>query len=79
MVIVPLSGYFYSNTSGYGVEFFGLKLPTLFGENKPFAETAGLMHTWIAYTFAAFVGVHLVAQRKVISANVKRWSRRTAL
>jgi len=79
MVIVPLSGYFLSNPAGRGVSLFGLPLPILFGENKPFRETAELIHTWLAFTFAGFVGLHLVVHAKTISANWKRLTTRRAV
>ncbi|WP_218082427.1 cytochrome b [Anthocerotibacter panamensis] len=75
MVVVPLSGYFLSNTSGYGVALFGLPMPTLFGKDRALSETATEVHVWLAYTFAAFVGVHLLAQRKFMMAT---WRRLTA-
>jgi len=78
MVLVPLSGYFLSNTGGHEVALFGLPLPTVFGMNKPFKETAELIHTWLAYTFAAFVGLHLVVHAKMITAYGKRLIQRRA-
>ncbi|MBC7883147.1 MAG: cytochrome b [Anaerolineae bacterium] len=76
MVIVPLSGYFHSNLNGYSVEFFGLPTPTLAQKNKPVAEATDELHQWLAYTFAAFVGIHLISQRKWIAGNIKKVTRR---
>ncbi|MBW4698872.1 MAG: cytochrome b/b6 domain-containing protein [Aphanocapsa lilacina HA4352-LM1] len=76
MVVVPLSGYFYSNTAGREVAVFGVPMPTLFGENKAFAEVAGEAHGWIAYLFASLIAVHLLAQRKYMLGAWKRLSRR---
>jgi cytochrome b561 len=72
MVVVPVSGYFYSNSSGHGVAFFGLPMPTLFAKNKAVADLAGDLHGWLAYTFLCFVAVHLVAQRRYIAGLSKR-------
>jgi cytochrome b561 len=76
MVIVPLSGYFHSNLYGYGVSFFGLPIPNLAEKNLAVAKATTELHTWLAYTFAAFVAVHLVFQRKWIAGNIKKVTRR---
>lgn len=77
MVFVPLSGYFYSNTAGRSVAFFGLPLPDLFAANKPLAELAGNVHGWLAYTFLAFITLHILVHRKQISGYLRRWQRAT--
>lgn len=78
MVIVPLSGYFHSNLNGYDVAFFGLPTPTIAHKDKAIAEATDELHGWLAYTFAAFVGIHLISQRKWIAGNIKRLTRRSS-
>jgi cytochrome b561 len=78
MVIVPLSGYFHSNLNGYSVSFFGLPAPTLVQKDKAVAEMTDELHQWLAYTFAAFVGIHFVSQRKWIAGNIKKMTRRSS-
>ncbi|WP_164928726.1 cytochrome b [Gloeobacter violaceus] len=78
MVVVPLSGYFYSNTAGREVAMFGIPMPTLFGENKALADAAGEAHGWLAYVFASFVAVHLIAQRRHLAGVWKRFGQRSS-
>lgn len=78
MVIVPLSGYFHSNLYGYGVSFFGLPIPNLAEKNLAVAKATTELHTWLAYTFAAFVGIHLISQRKWIAGNIRKFTRRSS-
>ncbi|AGY59247.1 cytochrome b [Gloeobacter kilaueensis] len=75
MIVVPISGYFFSNTSGHGVALFGLALPTLFAKNKAIAELAGDVHGWLAYTFLAFIAIHMIAQRSYLLGRWKRLTR----
>jgi cytochrome b561 len=78
MVIVPLSGYFHSNLYGYSVSFFGLPIPDLAHKDLAVAKATTELHQWLAYTFAAFVGIHLVSQRKWIAGNIKKMTRRSS-
>lgn len=75
MLLVPLSGYFYSNSSGYDVTIVGtnIALPRLFAENKTLAEIGGSSHFWLSYTFLAFIILHTVAQKKYLRATLRRF------
>ncbi|MBD2384983.1 cytochrome b [Cylindrospermum sp. FACHB-282] len=77
MLIVPLSGYFFSNSAGYEVKIFqtGLVLPRLFPTNKPLYDLAQSFHFWISYTFLAFIILHSVDQRKYLRAQMRRFSK----
>lgn len=77
MVVVPLSGYFYSNTAGKPVLLFGLPMPVLFTENQPLKDLAGDVHGWLAYTFAAFIVAHLLTHRAYLKGVWKRIQRAT--
>jgi cytochrome b561 len=73
MWVVPVTGYFFSNSFRAGnVKFFGLPLPDLFPQNSALVELGRGLHFWFAYTFLAFVILHTIAQRKVVWANWRR-------
>jgi cytochrome b561 len=75
MWIVPISGFFFSNSfRANNVSFFGLLLPDLFPENKALVEVGRSLHFWLAYTFLAFIAVHLIFQWKVAKANWRRFT-----
>jgi cytochrome b561 len=78
MVLVPMTGYLLSNSGGHGVALFGLPLPSLVGKERVLHEAMENAHGWLAYTFAAFVAVHLAAQRKWAAATWKRLTLRNA-
>lgn len=66
ILIVPLSGFFYSNSGGHDVAIFGLVLPDLFPENQAIFDLAHSIHFWLAYTFLAFIGLHVLEQRRFV-------------
>lgn len=72
MVAVPISSIFYSNTNNRDAVFFGLTLPRLFNVNKSISEFSHSLDIWIAYTFLAFILLHLLEQRKFIQSKWKR-------
>lgn len=73
MLALPLSGLFLSNSNKSGnVPFFGLIVLDLFPENAGVVELARSLHFWLAYTFAASIGLHLWNQQKVVRANWRR-------
>lgn len=74
MLIVPLSGYFCSNTHGYDVVIFGtnIALPDLFPGNKELADFSTSLHFWLSYTFLATTAVHAIDQRKYLRAQMRR-------
>ncbi|AFZ24665.1 cytochrome B561 [Cylindrospermum stagnale PCC 7417] len=76
MLLVPLSGYFFSNSAGYEVKVFntGLVLPRLFPTNKSLYDLAESLHFWISYTFLAFIILHSFDQRKYLRAQMRRFS-----
>lgn len=75
MLLVPLSGYFLSNSAGHDVVVFGtdIALPRLFVENKQLGELGSSLHFWLAYTFLAFVILHSLDQRKYLRATLRRF------
>lgn len=79
MLLVPLSGYFFSNSYGKDVIVFGtnIALPRLFAENKQLAELGRSVHFWLSYTFLSFVVLHMVNQGKYLRSQLRRFSKAT--
>ncbi|MBD1913800.1 MULTISPECIES: cytochrome b/b6 domain-containing protein [unclassified Leptolyngbya] len=77
MIIVPLSGFFLSNSFRSGVvSFFWLvTLPDLFPQNAEVVGLARSLHFWLVYTFFAFVLVHLLEQRKFVQSQWRRFTK----
>ncbi|MFB8788025.1 MAG: cytochrome b [Potamolinea sp.] len=77
MLLVPLSGYFFSNSFGKDVIIFGtnIALPRLFVENKPLAELGRSVHFWLSYSFLSVVVLHMVAQGKYLRSQLRRFSK----
>jgi cytochrome b561 len=76
MLVVPLSGWFFSNSFGKGVAVFGIPMPHLFPADKGLAELGRSLHFWLAYTFLAFIALHSLDQRKYLRATLRRWFQR---
>jgi cytochrome b561 len=75
MWTVPVTGVFLANTyASENIRFFGLLLPDLFPANEALVQSASDLHFWFAYTFLAFIMLHMMAQRKVVQANWRRFS-----
>jgi cytochrome b561 len=73
MWAVPIAGFFFSNSfRSNNVKFFGLLLPDLFPQNDAMVDLGRSLHFWLAYTFLAFIAVHLIFQWKVAKANWRR-------
>ncbi|MEG4530534.1 cytochrome b [Microcoleus sp. D2_18a_D3] len=73
MWLVPVSGFFFSNSfKSNNVKFFGLVLPDVFPQNSAMVELGRSLHFWLAYTFLAFVLLHILDQKKVVRANWRR-------
>lgn len=73
MWIVPVSGFFFSNSfKSNNVRFFGVVLPDLFPQSDARVGLGRDLHFWLAYTFLAFVLLHMLHQRKVVRANWRR-------
>lgn len=62
MLLVPLTGWIYSNYSGYRVVYLGkLPLPNLVERNRELAAIWVEVHGWLAISFAVLVGLHVLA------------------
>lgn len=64
MAATPVVGWAISDVYGYGVSLFGLPLPKLFPTRDGLGPLLSDLHTWLAYTFLALIGVHLLAVAK---------------
>lgn len=58
------SGYLISTADGRPIEVFGLFNVPSPGENKGLEDTAGAVHTWLAYAVIALAVVHAAAAIK---------------
>ncbi|MBL1178839.1 cytochrome b [Pantanalinema sp. GBBB05] len=74
MLVVPLSGWFFSNAYDKDVSFFGLLLPRLFSADQAVAELGRSLHFWLAYAFLAFIFLHTIDERKFFRAMLRRFS-----
>jgi cytochrome b561 len=76
MLIVPISGFFLSNSYGSGnVSFFWIvTLMDIFPENEATVEFARDAHFWLAYTFLAFILLHTIEQQKYVRSLLRRSS-----
>jgi len=74
MLLVPLSGYLFSNAYAKDVVIFGtnIVLPPLVGADKALAEIGRSAHFWLSYTFLAFILLHGLDQRKYLRAFLRR-------
>lgn len=77
MLLVPLSGYYNSNTAGFNVRVFntGIVFPHIFPTNKSLHHFGQSVHFWIAYTFLAFIIIHMIDQQKYLRAQLRRLSK----
>ena len=65
IIVIPLTGYFYSSASGVPVVYLGLfQMPTLIEKNAQLKAILGPMHSWLNYLMAAIVVVHVAAALK---------------
>lgn len=64
MVAQPLSGYLMSTLGGHDVLFFGLKVPSLFAENKDLAKFFWRVHLYNGYGLVIFIVLHLIGNTK---------------
>ena len=73
MWLVPVAGFFlYNSFKSNNVKFFGMVLPDVFPQNSAMVEVGRSLHFRLAYTFLAFVILHILAQKKVVRANWRR-------
>jgi len=62
MLAVPLSGWIYSNATGYRVVYLGkLPLPNLVGRDKALADSWHEAHEVLATVLVVVVGLHVLA------------------
>jgi cytochrome b561 len=74
MVSVPIAGFLLSNSfRANNVKFFGLVLPDIFPQNEAMVDVGRGLHFWLSYLFLALIGLHAIAQWKVIRANWRRF------
>ena len=65
ILIVPLSGYFYSLAAGSAVVYLGIiPLPVLIQPDTQLAHTLKELHEILVYTMVALVVLHLMAALK---------------
>jgi cytochrome b561 len=65
MLVVPVSGYFYSSAAGIQVVYLGvLPLPTIIGPDQALKATLKTVHIALNYTLLALVIVHVLAALK---------------
>ena len=65
IVVVPVTGYFYSLAAGVPVVYLGVwPLPVLIEENDALKEILKQAHIWLNYLMAAIVAVHAAAAIK---------------
>jgi cytochrome b561 len=74
MWVVPISGFFFSNSfRSNNVKFFGLVLPDFFPQNEAIVDVGRSLHFWLSYTFLALILLHTIVQWKVVKANWRRF------
>ena len=74
MWVIPITGFLLSNSfRSNNVKFFGILLPDIFPQNQAMVAVGRSSHFWLAYTFLAFILVHMLAYGKVVRANWKRF------
>ncbi|BAZ41608.1 hypothetical protein NIES4101_75740 [Calothrix sp. NIES-4101] len=75
MWAVPITGFLLSNSfKQNNVKFFGIVLPDIFPQNQAMVDIGRNLHFWLAYTFLAFIILHMLANWKVVRANWKRFT-----
>jgi cytochrome b561 len=62
LLAMPLSGWLLNSTAGQPLKWFGLfPLPALTGKNADLRVWADTAHTWLFWTLAVLVSLHLLA------------------
>jgi cytochrome b561 len=62
ILVVPLTGWIYSNATGYRVVYLGkIPLPNLVAKDKVLAERWHEVHEVLAISLAVLVGLHVLA------------------
>lgn len=64
MILIPLSGYLMSNSFGYAVKFFGIKLPFLVKTNFDLGKIFSEIHELAAYSLIGLIVFHIAGALK---------------
>jgi len=64
MILMPLSGYLMSNSFGFEVHLFSLKMPNLIAVNPRIGGYFSMIHLYSAYTMIALLSLHIVGALK---------------
>ena len=73
MWAVPISGLFFSSSyKSNNLRFLGMTMPDLFPQNSELVDLGRSLHFWFAYTFAAFIALHIIDQWKVVRSIWRR-------
>lgn len=60
MFVMPLSGYLFVESGGYGVQFFGVtRLPTFLPKNETLAWLGHTLHIFCGYAIVVFLTLHI--------------------
>lgn len=61
MLVAPLSGYLMSNSYGYGVHLFSIKLPFLIEKNLEIGPLFSKAHYYSTNALIALIAIHILA------------------
>ncbi|MBC7490172.1 MAG: cytochrome b [Glaciimonas sp.] len=65
IIVIPLTGYFYSSASGIPVLYLGLfHMPTIIAKSDQLKSILGSTYVWLNYLMAVIVVVHVLAALK---------------
>jgi len=65
MLVIPISGYFYSSAAGIQVVYLGIwPMPTIIGPDQELKGTLRIVHVVLNYGLLALVAVHVLAALK---------------
>jgi cytochrome b561 len=64
MIFMPLSGYLMSNSFGYPVHLFGIKMPMLVEKNMELGSFFSNVHKFLGYAFVAVLSLHILGAIK---------------
>ena len=65
IIVIPLTGYFYSSATGIPVVYLGLfEMPMFIDKSDQLKAVLGPVHAWLNYLMAAIVVVHILAALK---------------
>jgi cytochrome b561 len=64
MALMPISGYFASNSFGFSVHFFSIELPRLVETNQDFGKFFAESHKIIGYSMIVLITLHFAGAMK---------------